>query len=146
MKPFATIAVVVVATLALPAAAAEFNTGYFGNVAIEGYDTVAYFTEGRAHKGSPEFSAEYGGAVWHFANAENRDRFVADPAAYAPQFGGLCAEGVAFNEISVNLSPEVFEIIDGRLYLNYAVSWLDLRGNLPKSEANWPAVKALLEQ
>jgi YHS domain-containing protein len=132
--------------IAAPAAAGEWNTGYFGNVAIEGYDTVAYFTEGKAHKGSAEFAAEYGGAEWHFASAENRDKFLADPLAYAPQFGGLCTEGVAYKEISVNLTPEVFQIVDGKLYLNYATYWMDLEGNLPKSEANWPEVKALLEQ
>jgi YHS domain-containing protein len=132
--------------LAAPAAAGEWNTGYFGNVAIEGYDTVAYFTEGEARRGSAEFATEFGGAEWHFASAANRDKFVADPEAYAPQFGGLCTEGVAFKEISVNLTPEVFQIVDGKLYLNYSTYWMDLPGNLPKSEANWPEVKALLEQ
>lgn len=132
--------------LAIPATAAEFNTGYFGNVAIEGYDTVAYFTEGKAHLGSPEFTAEYGDAVWYFASAANRDLFAADPEAYAPQFGGLCAEGVAFKEISANLSPETFQIVDGKLYLNYAVMWLDLNANIPKAEANWSEVKVLLAQ
>ncbi len=139
------VAATVLAALALPAAAAEYNTGYFGNVAIEGYDTVAYF-DGKAAKGSPEFTAEFGGAEWHFASAANRDKFVADPEAYAPQFGGLCTEGVAFKEISANIMPEVFEIVDGKLYLNYATYWMDLEANLPRSEANWPEVKALLEQ
>ena len=32
------------------------NTGLFGGVAIMGYDTVAYFTEGKAMKGSEEFA------------------------------------------------------------------------------------------
>ena len=38
------------------AAADGVNTGYFGNVAIGGYDPVSYFTDGRATKGSPEIS------------------------------------------------------------------------------------------
>ena len=34
------------------ASAGEINKGYFGNVAIKGYDPVAYFTEQRAVKAS----------------------------------------------------------------------------------------------
>lgn len=135
----------VLAALALPAAGGEYNTGYFSNVAIEGYDTVAYF-DGKAMPGNPEITYEWEGAVWRFASAGNRDKFIADPTAFAPQFGGLCTEGVAFGEISANLTPEVFEIVDGKLYLNYATYWVDLKGNLPKAEANWPKVHALLAE
>ena len=75
--------------------AGAVNTGYFGSVAIEGYDTVAYFTDGKATKGSEEYSYDWLGASWHFANDEHRKLFAANPISYAPQFGGLCAEGVA---------------------------------------------------
>jgi YHS domain-containing protein len=57
--------------------------------AIRGYDTVAYHTENRAVKGNSEFYYEWNDAEWHFASAENRDLFAADPERYAPQFGGL---------------------------------------------------------
>jgi len=57
-------------------------------VAIWGYDTVTYHTEGRAMKGKKEFSYEWNDVTWRFANAENRDLFAADPERYAPQFGG----------------------------------------------------------
>jgi YHS domain-containing protein len=127
-----------------PAAAGDYNTGYFGNVAIEGYDPVAYFTDNKGVPGDPAITAEYGGAIWHFASAEHRDLFVADPEAYAPQFGGLCAEGVAYGEISANLSPEVFQIVDGKLYLNYAVYWMDLEANIPIAQSKWEGVRALL--
>ena len=63
------------------------NTGWFG-VAIKGYDTVAYHTEGRAVKGKSEFSFKWNDAKWLFANAGNRDLFAADPERYAPQYGG----------------------------------------------------------
>lgn len=129
---------------AMPAAAGEYNTGYFGNVAIEGYDPVAYFTEGKAHKGSPEITTEWEGATWQFASAQNRDTFVKDPAAYAPQFGGLCTEGVAYGEISVNLSPESFAIVDGKLYMNYATAFADLPTNLPVAMSKWETVHDLL--
>ena len=57
-------------------------------VAIKGYDTVAYHTEGRAVKGQSTYSHEWNDAKWYFASAENRDLFAADPESYAPQYGG----------------------------------------------------------
>jgi YHS domain-containing protein len=57
-------------------------------VAIKGYDTVAYHTEGRAVKGQSKYSHEWNDAKWYFASAENRDLFAADPERYAPQYGG----------------------------------------------------------
>lgn len=129
-----------------PAQAAPYNTGYFGNVAIEGYDTVAYFTEGEARQGMPDITYEWNGAVWQFASAANRDLFIADPEAYAPQFGGLCSEGVAYNEISVNLDPDVFAILDDKLYLNYSAAFVDLEGNLPTAQSKWNDVRDLMAQ
>jgi hypothetical protein len=63
------------------------NTDDFG-VAIKGYDTVAYFTDGRAVKGTAEFETLWQDARWQFASAEHRDMFKADPESYAPQYGG----------------------------------------------------------
>lgn len=65
----------------------KINSNIFG-VAIKGYDTVAYFTEGRAVKGQSKFSFSWNDAEWHFANAENRNLFAADPEHYAPKYGG----------------------------------------------------------
>lgn len=57
-------------------------------VALHGYDVVAYFTLGKATKGDRQFSYDWQGATWHFANARHRDAFSADPQAYAPRYGG----------------------------------------------------------
>ena len=65
----------------------KINSDIFG-VAIKGYDTVAYFTEGRAVKGKREFAFSWNDAEWYFASAENRDLFTADPEHYAPKYGG----------------------------------------------------------
>jgi YHS domain-containing protein len=65
----------------------KINSDMFG-VAIKGYDTVAYFTEGRAVKGKSKFSYSWNDAEWYFASAENRDLFAADPEHYAPKYGG----------------------------------------------------------
>lgn len=130
------------------------NTGLFGGVAIMGYDTVAYFTEGRAMKGSPEFTHEWLGTPWQFANARHRDLFAADPARYAPQYGGFCTLGVGFDgHAAENIDPErAWRIIDGRLYFVYDPTYAEeLDGPaqqdwLASADANWPDLKARIEQ
>src|SRR6187397_1484607 len=88
------------------------NTGYFGGVAIMGYDTVAYFTDGKAVKGSEEFSYEWLGTPWHFASKKHQEMFMSEPAKYAPQYGGYCAGEVADSgSVTVNVDPEAFKII-----------------------------------
>lgn len=128
----------------------EINTGYFGGIAIKGYDPVAYFTESRAVQGSPDISFEWLGAVWHFANAEHRTAFATTPVKYAPQYGGYCADGVAYGETTANIDPEAWVIIDGRLYLNYdkgaAKEFEEVVGQMAKAEANWPKIKARLTE
>lgn len=135
----------------IPALADSVNTGYFGGVAIMGYDPVAYFTEGRPMKGSKEFSYEWLGTPWQFANGKHRDLFVGDPTKYAPQYGGYCVGEVAFNGVTVDIDPEAWAIIDGKLYLSYSKEFMEKfeahpNDLLAKAEANWPAVKTQLEQ
>ncbi|WHO80610.1 YHS domain-containing (seleno)protein [Rhizobium leguminosarum] len=95
------------------------NTGYFGDVAIKGYDPVAYFTENQAIEGSETYSYHWLGATWYFASARNRDLFKGDPSRYAPQYGGYCADGVSFGTVTTNIDPKAWRIIDGKLYLSY---------------------------
>jgi hypothetical protein len=144
---FATVGLVA-GLLVAPAEAGEVNVGYFGNVAIQGYDTVAYFTEHRAVKGSDEYSYDWLGATWLFASSEHRDLFSADPMSYAPQYGGHCADGVAYGGVTVNIDPNAWRIIDGKLYLNHdegaAIELEELPGQLEKAEANWPKLRAEL--
>jgi hypothetical protein len=138
-----------------PAAAGDpVNTGLFGGVAIKGYDTVAYFTEGAAMKGSEEFAYEWLGTPWHFANAKHRDMFAADPARYAPQYGGYCTLGVGLDgHAAENIDPETaWRIIEDKLYFVYDPTYAEeLDGPardewLASAEAKWPAVKAQIEQ
>lgn len=136
------------------AAGNAVNTGLFGGVAIMGYDTVAYFTEGRAMKGSEDFAFEWLGTPWYFVNAQHRDMFAADPARYAPQYGGYCTLGVGLDgHAAENIDPErAWRIIDGKLYFVYDPTYVEeLDGPaqkelLAKAEANWPATKAKIEQ
>jgi YHS domain-containing protein len=125
------------------------NTGYFGGVAIMGYDPVAYFTDHAAVKGSDEFSYDWLGTPWHFASKVHKEAFMSDPTKYAPQFGGYCAGEVTYDGITVNIDPEAWRIIDGKLYLGYDKNFIaDLEAHpqnwLPKAEENWPKLEAKL--
>lgn len=147
------IALLVLTVIGTTAGADEpINTGLFGGVAIKGYDTVAYFTEGKAMKGSKKFAYDWLGTPWYFANARHRDLFEADPTKYAPQFGGFCALGVGHarnKHAAENIDPvNAWRIIDGKLYFVYSEAYVgELDGPardewLERAEENWPAIKA----
>jgi hypothetical protein len=85
--PAAVLAAVVAIWVVPGKAQKPVNTDKFG-IAIKGYDTVAYFTEGRALKGKPEYEVSYQDARWRFSSAANRDLFKDDPERYIPQYGG----------------------------------------------------------
>ena len=128
--------------------AGEINTGYFGNVAIKGYDPVAYFTEQRAVKGDEGISQSWLGADWKFASENHKKLFSENPVKYAPQYGGFCSDGVAYNTTTTNIDPQAWRIIDGKLYLNYdqgaAVELEEVDGQIAKAEKNWPEIRANL--
>ena len=110
-------------------------------VAIQGYDPVAYFADGKPVKGDEKFQSEYAGAKYDFASAAHKAAFDQDPSRYAPQFGGFCAYGVSQGH-AAPADPTVFQIVDGRLLLQYSgnVSEMfnrDKDGNLKKADANW---------
>lgn len=131
-----------------PASAGEVNTGYFGNVAIKGYDPVAYFTEKKAVKGKKTFSHDWLGATWQFSTERHKLLFSENPIQYAPQYGGHCADGVAYGDLTRNIDPEAWRIIEGKLYLNYdpgsAAELEELDGQMEKSVKNWPKIRARL--
>ncbi len=130
-------------------AAAEkpVNTTYFGNLAVQGYDTVAYFTDKKPVEGSKEFAAEWNGAVWRFASSAHRDQFKADPVKFAPQYGGYCAYAVSQNN-TANIDPKAWSVVEGKLYLNYdkdiQAKWeKDRAPYIAKADANWPKLIGL---
>ena len=119
-------------------------TGVFNSLAVSGYDPVAYFTEQKPVKGDSRFSTQYAGAEWQFTSAENRDKFVAAPERYAPQYGGYCAWAVSQGS-TASADPQRWKIVDGKLYLNYDADvqkkWeLDIASNIRKANQSWPAV------
>lgn len=120
------------------------------DLAIKGYDTVSYFTEGSPTKGSDKYTAAYNGAIYHFSSADNRDLFKATPAKYAPQYGGFCAMGVAMNQ-KFDTDPTAWHIKGDKLYLNLnkdvQKQWLkDVPGFLKTAQVNWTGIKGLTEE
>jgi YHS domain-containing protein len=123
---------------------ADVYTGTFSSLAVGGHDPVAYFKVGRPVPGVAQFSLEHKGATWRFASKENLDAFRANPAAYAPQYGGYCAWAVSQN-YTASGDPRYWKIVNGKLYLNYDASvqatWeKDIPGFIAKADRNWPGV------
>ena len=121
-----------------------WNTDLNG-VVIHGYDLVAYFEESRPLVGSEAYEYEYDGVMFRFASDSNQERFAADPTAYLPEFGGYCSLGVG-NGYKDGMHPEVFDILDGKLYFNLTPQihegWLQsYEERIETANANWPDIK-----
>lgn len=135
------------AALMMPAAlAAEapVYTGLLSNVAVGGHDPVAYFTAGKPVKGAKAFTTTYQGAEFRFASAANLAAFKANPAKYAPQYGGYCAWAVSQGYTAPG-DPTVWKVVGGKLYLNYdeevGQRWSkNIPGFVAAANKNWPAV------
>ncbi len=117
-------------------------------VAIRGYDPVAYFQQGKPVRGAAAHSHDWNGVTWRFSSAANRDAFAADPAKYAPQYGGFCAWAVS-QGYTASIDPNAWKVVDGKLYLNYSRgvqrTWeRDVPGNITKADGNWPGIRAKL--
>jgi YHS domain-containing protein len=113
-------------------------------VAIQGYDPVAFFTDHKPVRGKPGFATKRDGATYLFASQEHKDLFDKEPTKYEPVFGGYCAYGVSRNKL-VEIDVDAFQIVDGRLLLQYSKGVRDdfnkdTKGNLTKAEANWPGL------
>lgn len=117
-------------------------------LALRGYDPVAYFETNAPVRGLPEYSHTYKGSKFLFTSAKNQQAFAADPEKYAPQFGGFCALGTA-NGYKVATEPDAFNVVDGKLYLNYNRKVLDIwnkdqAGYIQRANRNWPEVSKQL--
>jgi YHS domain-containing protein len=114
------------------------------DTAINGYDTVAYFTASKAVKGQDALATDWMGAKWKFSSQANLDLFKANPDKYAPQYGGYCAYGVSQGYL-VKVDPDQFSVIDGKLFLNYdadvQAKWKkDTAGYISTADAKFPAL------
>lgn len=117
-------------------------------VAIQGYDAVAYFTQSKAVKGSKRFSVSAEGVLYYFSSAANKDLFLKDYRKYEPQYGGWCAYAMGASNEKVEINPETFKILNGKLYLFYhswsyntLTKWNRNEVNLnEKADKNWQII------
>jgi YHS domain-containing protein len=133
----------VIAAAAAPVASAQ-PTRDGAKLAINGYDTVAYFTVGRPQKGNPAISYVWDGRRYLFSNEQHRNLFAADPDKYAPQFGGHCASSLA-SGVKIEADPANFIISDGRLFLFAGAVPADYLRNNPQlvgqANSSWQKLK-----
>jgi YHS domain-containing protein len=152
-SPFAALAVVAltatgfISTPALaivPDSKSEVDTDVKG-LALQGYDAVAYFTDGQPKKGDPKFQTKLHGVTYYFTSADHLKKFKANPDTYQPQFGGFCAMGTAMGH-KFEGDPTVWKIVDNKLFLNFNPDvgrrWSqDIPGNIARADDNWPQIK-----
>lgn len=149
------LALAIVSLTALPALAAEsaadgkpdkasrlVNADKKTKLALQGYDPVAFHTDGKAIKGVEAIEATHAGFVYLFATAEHKAAFQADPEKYLPAYGGYCAWGVAKGDL-YPVKIDTWEIVDGRLILQYDQGAkkkfkAKQKENFEKAEKNWP--------
>ncbi len=116
-------------------------------LAIGGYDTVAYFTVGKAVPGRLEYQSVWHDARWQFASKVDLDLFTGNPEKYAAQYDGHCAMGVAYeNGHKDTIDPEAFTIVGGKLYVNHTKYWTtewrkNESDNIGRADRNWLSVK-----
>jgi YHS domain-containing protein len=109
-------------------------------LAIDGYDPVAYFTQAKAVKGKSAYRISDQGIIYQFASKENLELFKKDAAHYEPQYGGWCAYAMGATGEKVEVDPETFKIIDGKLYLYYNRLFNNTLTDWNKNEAKLKAV------
>ena len=115
------------------------------NIAVNGYDVVAYFTDSQPVKGNDEHTVTWKDARWLFSSAEHASLFKSNPERYAPQYGGHCAFGCS-RGYKVKSDPDAWSIVNGKLYLNYNVQvrdiWhKDIENYIKKADAAWLSIK-----
>jgi enamine deaminase RidA (YjgF/YER057c/UK114 family) len=147
LKPTAMLIGLLSATLLAPIA-----RGDEPQLSISGYDTVAYFTDGKAVPGKSEFEYLWHKLRWRFASAEHRDLFTKEPNRYAPQYDGYCAMGTSNDDAAHKdtVDPEAWTIVDGKLYLTHNQYWLQVWREkadeyIKRADASWQAVADLPE-
>ena len=140
------LSVVVFILFTLPALAIDdaVSTGFFNDTAIDGYDTVAYFTQGKPVEGDKKFQFLWRDASWRFASQENLDLFKQNPEMYAARYGGYCAWAMADGK-TAGIDPHVWHIEDGMLYLNYNKNvqkeWFEtLQADISSANKNLPII------
>jgi YHS domain-containing protein len=148
MKKIFFVLIIALVTMSVSAQTVSKRTSEFNlenKIAIQGYDPVSYFKQNKAVKGKKEISVTYEGVIYQFSSTANKEIFSKSPASFEPQYGGWCAYAMGSSGEKVEINPETFKIIDGKLYLFYNAyfnntlkSWNKAEASLKaKADANW---------
>jgi YHS domain-containing protein len=117
------------------------SDGQDKHLILFGHDVVSYFTAGKHQLGNAQFKSKVGEVTFRFASAENKAMFDKEPAKYTPQFGGYCANGIAYG-IPWGGDADTWSIIDGKLYIfggkgSKDAFFVDQKTNLGHAETLW---------
>ncbi|MBS1534132.1 MAG: YHS domain-containing (seleno)protein [Flavobacteriaceae bacterium] len=124
------------------------NFNLDNKLALQGYDPVSYFLQKKPLRGKKELAAQFEGVTYYFANPSNKEAFVKNPQNYEPQYGGWCAYAMGSNGEKVEIDPETYKILDGKLYVFYNAyfnntlkSWNKDEARLKKqADKNWQKI------
>ncbi|MFY8020467.1 MAG: YHS domain-containing (seleno)protein [Bacteroidia bacterium] len=108
-------------------------------IAVSGYDVVAYYIQKTATKGKEEFTVTLAGIKYYFSSASNKSLFLKNPAYFLPQYGGWCAYAMGASGEKVEVDPETFKIVNGKLYLFYNAYFNNTLKTWNKDEAHLKA-------
>lgn len=128
-----------------PIAHAEQINTNGSNIALDGYDPVAYFTQSRPVMGVSDFQSEWQDTTWQFASAEHQSMFEENPEQYAPRYGGFCAGAMAVKGYKAEIDPALWMIVDGNLFLGgeqRAIDYFDEDATvkIEQADQNWEAI------
>jgi YHS domain-containing protein len=141
-------AMVTGSTFAQTAAKRKADYNLEKNLAIQGYDPVAYFTQKKAVLGKSTIAAAYEGVTYYFSTQATKELFIQNPTKFEPQYGGWCSYAMGATGEKVEIDPETFKIVDGKLYLFYNAyfnntlkSWNKDEAQLKaKADTNWKKI------
>ncbi|MBV6323780.1 YHS domain-containing (seleno)protein [Duganella violaceipulchra] len=142
LKSLLSAAALVLACAGMTAANAE--TPHDNVVGAAGYDLTSYFTQEKPQRGNGHHVAVVAGVTYLFASDDNKKMFEAAPSKFLPQYGGYCAFGASIGKKFV-ADPDVYDIVDGKLYLNLDSKirglWsADIPGRIKTADANWKTI------
>jgi YHS domain-containing protein len=127
-----------------PGARYFVNTDASGVALQGGHDPVAFFTEQKPVQGNKRWQARHEGATYWFTSEENLRTFEANPARYAPSYGGYCGYAASIGRVSP-IDVDHFQVLDGRLVLQHNQRGFDLwnkdvPASLRQADSNWPGI------
>ena len=110
-------------------------------VMLKGYDVVSYFVDQTAALGKSQYKSSYKNIAFYFASADHKTLFDKAPEKYLPEFGGYCADGIAY-AIPWGGDGDTWKMIDGHLYIfggqgSKDAFFLDEQTNVANAQRYW---------